>query len=93
MTTRPDIYATLEHHEAIVAELRAEIEAVKAGRITKAWYARNEAAAYLCISTTKLDDLRVAGRLRTHHIDGRPIFHITDLDALAVPESPMRLVS
>lgn len=81
--TRPDIYSEIDSLHAALAALQNELEAVKAGRITKNWYTRQEAADYLRISVRKLHDLRASGRLDAHVIDGRPVFHVNDLDALA----------
>lgn len=81
--TRPDIYSEIDSLHAQIAALQEELDAVKAGRITKNWYTRQEAADYLRISVTKLWELRASGRLPGHQIDGKPVFHITDLDAIA----------
>lgn len=80
---RPDIYSEIDSLHAKLAALETELAAVKAGRITKNWYTRLEAAEYLRISTTKLWELRASGRLPGHQIDGKPVYHINDLDALA----------
>lgn len=83
---RPDIYAELDQLRLSVIDLRDQVNAVATSTRTKTWYTRSEAAEYLTISTTKLDDLRGAGRLQTHYIDAKPVFHIDDLDGLAEPD-------
>lgn len=86
MFTMEDVYQQIAHLQATVAALQSR-------RHAQIWMNRVEAAEYLRISTTKLDELRGEGRLVSHRIDGRPVFHIDDLDAVAVRDEPLRLVS
>lgn len=67
-----------------IAPLQAELAALKRTPERQAWKDRREAAAYLSCSTTKIDDMAANGRLPKHKLDGKPLFHIDDLDTLFV---------